>query len=145
VKVGITFSTFDFFHAGHVIMLNEAKQQCDYLIAGIQTDPTLDRPDTKNKPVQSIVERQIQVSGCRHVDEVIVYSTEQDVEDILSVYKIDIRILGEEYINIPFTGKDICELREIELYYNERSHKFSTTELRERLRENGTEEKNNRV
>ena len=118
-------------------MLNEAKQQCDYLIAGIQTDPTIDRPNTKNKPVQSIVERQLQVSGCRHVDEVIVYTTEQDVEDILSVYKIDIRILGEEYINIPFTGKDICEQRGIELYFNERSHKFSTTELRERLKEDG--------
>ena len=103
LKIGITFSTFDLLHAGHIAMLAEVKNHCDYLIAGIQTDPTIDRPNTKNKPVQSIVERQIQVSACRFVDEIVVYQTEKDLEDILLTLPIDVRILGIEYADKDFT------------------------------------------
>jgi glycerol-3-phosphate cytidylyltransferase len=103
-RIGITCSTFDLFHAGHVIMLEEAKRQCDYLIAAIQTDPTLDRPGTKNRPVQSIVERQIQLAACRYVDEVVVYQTEQDLVDLLLILPIDVRVLGVEYQDKYFTG-----------------------------------------
>ena len=133
-RVGITFSTFDLFHAGHVIMLEEAKRQCDHLIAAIQVDPTLDRA-SKNKPVQSIIERQIQVAACRHVDEIIVYSTEKELEDILMSLPVDVRILGEEYRDKEFTGKDICIRRGIELYYNKRDHFFSSSDLRLRVYE----------
>jgi glycerol-3-phosphate cytidylyltransferase len=131
-RIGITCSTFDLFHAGHVIMLEEAKRQCDYLIAAIQVDPTLDRA-SKNKPVQSIIERQIQVSACKHVDEIIVYSTEKELEDIFMALPIDIRILGEEYKDTEFTGKTICEKRGIEIYYNKRDHYFSSSDLRQRV------------
>ena len=131
-KIGVTCSTFDLFHAGHVIMLEEAKRQCDYLIAAIQVDPTLDR-ETKNKPVQSIIERQIQVSACKHVDEIIVYSTEKELEDIFMALPIDVRILGEEYKDTDYTGKDICMKRGIELYFNKRDHFFSSSDLRQRV------------
>ena len=131
-KIGVTCSTFDLFHAGHVIMLEEAKRQCDYLIAAIQVDPTLDR-ETKNKPVQSIIERQIQVSACKHVDEIIVYSTEKELEDIFMALPIDVRILGEEYKDTEFTGKEICMKRGIELYFNKRDHFFSSSDLRQRV------------
>lgn len=134
-KVGFTASTFDLFHAGHVVMLQEAKTKCDYLIVAIQTDPTIDRPDVKNKPIQSIVERQLQVKACKYVDEVIVYSTEKDLEDILKTLPIDIRILGVEYKDKQFTGKDICLIRNIEFYYNKRDHSFSSTDLRKRVYE----------
>ena len=135
-KIGITFSTFDLFHAGHILMLKEARENCDHLIAGIQTDPTIDRPDIKNKPIQSIIERQIQVKSCKYVDSVIVYETEKDVEDILKSTKIDVRILGVEYINKNFTGKEICKQKGIEIVYNSRDHNWSTTELRKRINEN---------
>ena len=131
--VGITFSTFDLLHAGHVAMLREAKNHCDYLIAGIQTDPTLDRADTKNKPVQTLVERYAQLAAVKYVDEIIPYQTEQDLKDILNMYEIDIRILGEEYKDKAFTGKDICNKRGIDLYFNKRDHRFSTSDLRERV------------
>ena len=131
-KIGITCSTFDLFHAGHVIMLEEAKRQCDYLIAAIQVDPTLDRTN-KNKPVQSIIEIQIQVSSCKHVDEIIVYSTEKELEDIFMALPIDVRILGEEYKDTEFTGKEICMKRGIELYFNKRDHFFSSSDLRQRV------------
>ena len=131
-KIGVTCSTFDLFHAGHVIMLEEAKRQCDYLIAAIQVDPTLDR-QTKNKPVQSIIERQIQVSACKHVDEIIVYSTEKELEDIFMALPIDVRILGEEYKDTEYTGKEICMKRGIELYFNKRDHFFSSSDLRQRV------------
>lgn len=134
-RIGITCSTFDLFHAGHVIMLEEAKRQCDYLIAAIQVDPTLDRPLSKNKPVQSIIERQIQVSSCKHVDEIIVYSTEKELEDIFMALPIDVRILGEEYKDTEFTGKEICIKRGIEFYYNKRDHFFSSSDLRQRVYE----------
>jgi glycerol-3-phosphate cytidylyltransferase len=131
MKTGITFSTFDLLHCGHILMLKEAKDQCDYLICGLQTDPTIDRPDTKNKPIQSIVERYIQLSAVEYVNEVIVYQTEKDLIDILKCFPIDIRIIGEEYRGREFTGKSISG---IEMYYNERNHDFSTTELRNRIK-----------
>lgn len=131
--VGITASTFDLFHAGHIVMLEDAKKQCDWLIAAIQTDPTIDRPNTKNKPVQSIIERQIQVSACKYVDDVIVYNTEKELEDILLTFPIDVRIMGEEYKDRNFTGKEICEKRKIQIYFNKRDHYFSSTDLRTRV------------
>ena len=133
LKVGITFSTFDLFHAGHVAMLSEAKNHCDYLIAALQTDPTIDRPDSKNPPIQSIVERQIQLSTNRNVDEVVIYQTEKDLEDLLLILPIDVRILGVEYADKDFTGKEICMKRGIEIVYNGRDHSFSSSSLRKRV------------
>lgn len=132
MKVGITFSCFDLFHAGHVAMLKEAKTQCDYLIVGLQTDPTIDRPE-KNKPIQSVFERYMQLKACKYIDEIVPYATEKDVEDILLTYHIDVRIIGEDYIHQNFTGKDLCGFRNIEIYYNRRQHSFSTSELRNRV------------
>jgi glycerol-3-phosphate cytidylyltransferase len=135
LTIGITFSTFDLLHAGHIAMLAEAKNHCDYLIAGLQTDPTIDRPETKNAPIQSIVERQIQLSACRFVDEIVVYQTEKDLEDILLTLPIDIRILGIEYADSDFTGRSICERRGIGLVFNSRDHSFSSSSLRKRVTE----------
>ena len=132
-KIGITFSAWDMFHAGHVAMLAEAKNHCDYLICGLQTDPTIDRPDTKNKPVQSIVERQIQLAACRYVDEVVVYQTEQDLVDLLLILPLDIRVLGVEYQDKNFTGMEECYHRNIELVFNGRDHSFSSSSLRRRV------------
>ena len=132
-KIGITFSSWDMFHAGHVAMLAEAKNHCDYLICGLQTDPTIDRPDTKNRPVQSIVERQIQLAACRYVDEVVVYSTEQDLCDLLLILPVDVRVLGVEYEGQHFSGRDECHKREIELVFNGRDHSFSSSSLRKRV------------
>jgi glycerol-3-phosphate cytidylyltransferase len=132
LKIGITFSTFDMLHAGHIAMLAEAKNHCDYLIAGLQTDPTIDRT-SKNKPVQSIVERQIQLSACRYVDEVVVYQTEQDLVDLLLILPLDVRMLGVEYEDKDFTGRSECELRGIELIFNGRDHSFSSSSLRKRV------------
>ena len=134
-KIGVTFSTFDMLHAGHIAMLAEAKNHCDYLIAGLQTDPTIDRPDTKNKPVQSIVERQIQLAACRYVDEVVVYQTEQDLVDLLLILPIDVRVLGVEYQEKEFTGREECDMRNIELIFNGRDHSFSSSSLRKRVAE----------
>jgi glycerol-3-phosphate cytidylyltransferase len=128
MKTGFTCSCFDLFHAGHIMMLKEAKAQCDYLIVGLQTDPTIDRP-TKNKPIQSIFERFVQLNSCVYVDEVVVYATEKDLMDILLTYSIDVRIVGDEYKDKNFTGKEL----DIPIYYNARKHSFSTTELRERV------------
>jgi len=130
--IGFTCSTFDLLHAGHILMLAEAKQICDYLIVGLQTDPTIDRPDTKNKPVQSVVERYVQLSAVKFVDEIIVYDTEKDLEDLLMFLPINHRIIGEEYRDKPFTGKNICEDRGINIIYNSRKHRFSSSELRQR-------------
>lgn len=135
LKIGITFSAFDLLHAGHIAMLAEAKNHCDYLIAALQTDPTIDRHSSKNPPIQSIVERQIQLSTNRNVDEVVVYQTEKDVEDILLTLPIDVRILGVEYADKEFTGKKICQQRGIELVYNRRDHSFSSSSLRKRVAE----------
>jgi glycerol-3-phosphate cytidylyltransferase len=133
MKVGITFSTFDLFHAGHVKMLEEAKQQCDYLIVGLQLDPSIDRPE-KNGPSQSIIERYIQLKGSKHIDEIVPYVSEQDLEDILRSFKIDVRIIGEEYTKINFTGKDYCKQKGIDIYFNSRDHRFSSSGLRKQLK-----------
>ena len=130
--VGITFSTFDFFHAGHVKMLEEAKSICDYLIVGLQLDPSIDREE-KNKPVQSIIERYIQVSSCKYVDEVVPYIRETDLDEILRSFKIDIRIIGEEYRDKNFTGKEYCEANGIQLYFNRRDHNYSSSNIRKKL------------
>jgi glycerol-3-phosphate cytidylyltransferase len=132
MTIGFTASAFDLLHSGHIMMLREAKQQCDYLICGLQIDPSIDRPD-KNKPIQSVVERYTQLAAVRYVDEIVPYLTETDLEDILEMYPIDIRILGEEYKDKDFTGRDICKSREIKLYFNVRDHRFSTSELRKRI------------
>lgn len=134
-KIGITFSTFDLLHAGHIAMLAEAKNHCDYLIAGLQTDPTIDRPDTKNKPVQSIVERQLALSGCRFVDDIVIYSTEQDLVDLILTLPIDVRILGVEYEDTNFTGRNEGVGRQIEHVFNRRDHSFSSSSLRKRVAE----------
>lgn len=134
MKIGFTASSFDLLHAGHTLMLEEAKRHCDYLIVGLQTDPTVDRPE-KNAPVQTVVERYLQLRGCKYVDEIIPYSTEQDLEDILSGMHIDMRVLGVEYRDKDFTGHDICKKRGIEIYFNERDHRFSSSGLRRTVAE----------
>ena len=133
-KVGITFSTFDLFHAGHVKMLEEAKTVCDYLIVGLQLDPSIDREE-KNTPSQSVIERYIQLKGSKYVDEIIPYVREQDLEDILKSFKIDIRIIGVEYKNKQFTGRKYCEDKGIEIYYNSRDHRFSSSSLRLKIKD----------
>ena len=132
MKVGFTCSTFDLLHAGHVIMLREAKEQCDYLLVGLQVDPSVDRKD-KNSPIQTIVERYTQLKAVGYVDEIIPYGTEEDLEDILQMYPINIRILGEEYRDKDFTGKDICRSRDIDLHFNKRDHRFNTSGLRSQV------------
>ena len=132
-KIGITFSQFDLLHAGHIAMLAEAKNHCDYLIAGLQTNASIDRPDTKNPPIQSIVERQIQLAACRYVDEVVVYQTEQDLIDLLLILPLDIRILGEEYNDTNFTGRSEGQGRQIQVIFNRRDHSFSSSSLRKRV------------
>ena len=130
--VGFTCSTFDLLHAGHILMLAECKNICDYLIVGVQSDPTIDRPETKNKPVQSVVERYVQLSAVKFIDQIIVYDTEKDLEDLLMFLPIGVRIIGEEYKDKEFTSKQICEDRGIKVWYNSRSHRFSSSELRQR-------------
>jgi glycerol-3-phosphate cytidylyltransferase len=134
MKVGITFSAFDLFHAGHIKMLEEAKSKCDYLIVGLQTDPTFDRPN-KNKPIQTVVERYIQLKGCKFVDEIVPYATEQDLEDILQSFQIDIRIVGDEYSEKDFTGRKYCEEKGILFFFNTRDHRFSSSSLRKEVYE----------
>ncbi|MFD2538359.1 adenylyltransferase/cytidyltransferase family protein [Sphingobacterium chuzhouense] len=129
MKIGITFSAFDLLHAGHIKMLEDGKEQCDFLICCLQTDPTLDRPE-KNKPTQTVFERYMQLRGCKHVDKIIPYATEQDLEDILRSYKIHVRILGDEYKDKNFTGRKYCEEKGIELYFNRRENRFSSSSLR---------------
>jgi len=133
MKVGITFSAFDLLHAGHIKMLEECKGNCDYLIVGLQTDPTIDRPE-KNKPVQSIVERYIQLKACVHVDEIVPYTTELELIEILQSFKLSIRFIGEDYLNKDFTGKQFCIDNNIELFFNSRKHKFSSSSLRLKLK-----------
>jgi len=132
MKIGFTASAFDLLHAGHTLMLEEAKEQCDWLIVGLQTDPSKDRA-SKNKPAQTIVERYLQLRACKYVDEIIPYSTEQDLEDLLAGMHIDVRILGIEYRDKDFTGHDICKKRDIEIYFNERDHRFSSSGLRKHI------------
>ena len=137
-KIGFTCSTFDLFHAGHVAMLKECKQNCDYLIVGLQTDPSIDRQE-KNKPVQSIVERYVQLSACKYVDEIVPYETEKDLLDYLKLHErtINIRFVGEEYMDKDFTGRELTSTfgddNKMIIYYNRRSHDFSSSELRKRI------------
>lgn len=140
MRVGIVFSAFDLLHAGHIGMLREARENCDYLIVGLQTDPTIDRPTEKNKPVQTLVERYAQLNALKFVDEIVPYQTEEDVIDILELFQINVRFLGEEYREKEFTGKDVCRKRGIELHFNKRDHRFSTSGLRKRV---ATAEKDN--
>lgn len=133
-KIGIVASTFDLLHAGHVVMLREAKTQCDHLICALQVDPSVDRED-KNSPIQTIVERYVQLSAVKYVDEIVVYQTEKDLEDILELYPIDVRILGEEYKDKDFTGREICKRRGIRIHFNKRDHRFSSSGLRKRVTE----------
>lgn len=135
MTVGFTCGAFDLFHAGHIAMLQEAKSVCDYLIVGIKVNPAIDQSG-KNKPIQSIVERQIQVRACKYVDETIVYETEKDLMDLLTILDIDIRIVGQDHANKPEPSPrdEICQRKGIEIYCNKRDHRFSTTELRERIK-----------
>lgn len=128
VVVGFTCSAFDLLHAGHVVMLQEARSKCDYLICGLLVDPSVDRPDTKNKPVQSMFERYLQLSACKYVDEIIPFEREQDIVDIILTINPDIRFCGEEYKDVDHTGKGLCYT-----YYNKRKHSFSTSSLRQRI------------
>lgn len=131
-RIGITCGAFDLLHAGHVAMLAECKDNCDYLIVALQNDPSLDR-ESKNKPIQSLFERQLQLSACRFVDDIVVYNTEKELEDIFKTLPIDVRIIGADYIGKDFTAKQYCIDKAIDIVYNSRSHSFSTSELRERV------------
>ena len=133
MKTGITFSTFDLLHAGHIGMLREAKANCDYLIVGLQSDPTIDNTDTKNEPIQTGVERYAQLYALKFVDEIVPYQTEQDVIDILELFQLDVRFLGEEYREKEFTGRATCAARGIDIYFNKREHRFSSSDLRNRV------------
>ena len=132
MKIGFTCSTFDLLHAGHIAMLREAKAQCDYLIVGLQTDPTISRP-TKNSPIQTVVERYTQLKCCKYIDEIIPYVYEKDIIDIIQTYNIDVRIIGEEYKYKMYTGKNECKNLGIKLYYNKRQHRFSSSYLRKHI------------
>ena len=131
MEIGFTAGAFDLLHAGHVLMLQEAAEQCDYLVVGLHTDPTIDRPDTKNRPIQSVFERYVQLKALSVVDEIIPYETEQDLLTLLSTMKIDVRIIGEDYVDKNFTGKDL----DIFVHYNSRKHSLSTSELRKRVKD----------
>jgi glycerol-3-phosphate cytidylyltransferase len=131
--IGITFSQFDMLHAGHIAMLAEAKNHCDYLIAGLQTDASIDRPNQKNAPIQSVVERQIQLAAVRYVDEIVIYQTEQDLVDLLLILPVDVRILGVEYENQNYTGEHEGMIRGIKPIFNKRDHSFSSSSLRKRV------------
>ena len=132
MKTGVTFSTFDLLHAGHISMLKEAKSQCDYLICGLHVDPKIERPN-KNSPIQSLVERYIQLSAVKYVDEIVPYNLEQDLYDILLTYPIDIRLIGADYKDVDVSGKQLCIDNSIKIYYNNRRHDFSSSGLRKRI------------
>ena len=133
MKIGFNCSSFDLFHAGHVTMLKMEKEMCDYLKVALQVDPTVDRPGVKNKPIQSVYERYVQLQGCKYVDEILVYETEADLFNLIQTQTINIRFLSEEYENIDFTGKQYCIDNGIEIYYHLRRHRYSSTELRNRV------------
>ena len=135
MKIGFNCSSFDLFHAGHVTMLKEERRYCDYLIVALQTDPTVDRPKEKNKPIQSVYERFVQISACKYVDEVLIYTTEDDLLNMLKTQHIDIRFLGDEYKTKEFTGKQWCLDNGIELHYHLREHPYSSSRLRKRVYE----------
>jgi glycerol-3-phosphate cytidylyltransferase len=133
MKIGFNCSSFDLFHAGHVTMLKMEKEMCDYLKVALQVDPTVDRPGIKNKPVQSVYERYVQLQACKYVDEILVYETEEDLLNLIQTQTINIRFLSEEYIDRDFTGKQYCIDNNIELFYHLRKHKYSSTEIRNRV------------
>jgi glycerol-3-phosphate cytidylyltransferase len=135
MKIGFNCSSFDLFHAGHVTMLKMEKNLCDYLIVALQVDPTVDRPGIKNKPVQSVYERYVQLQGCKYVDEILVYETEQDLLNLIQTQTIHVRFLSEEYLNRDFTGKQYCLNNGIELHYHKRKHQYSSSDLRRRVYE----------
>ena len=135
MKIGFNCSSFDLLHAGHVTMLKMEKQLCDYLIVALQVDPTIDRPGVKNKPSQSVYERYVQLQACKYVDEILVYSTEADLLNLIQTQTMHIRFLSEEYLNRDFTGKQYCMDNGIELFYHKRQHTYSTTDLRNRVYE----------
>lgn len=128
--IGFTASTFDLLHAGHVIMLQEARTQCDYLIVGLLTDPTISRPDSKNKPIQTILERWFQLQAIDGVDMVIPFDTEEDLADMIKILKPNLRFVGKEYEGKPHTGWDI---KTTKIIYNDRSHNYGSSQLRERI------------
>lgn len=129
---GFTCGAFDLMHAGHILMLEEAKTMCKHLIVGIQTDPTIDRP-SKNKPVESITERFVCLQAVKYVDDVIPYATEQDLIELLKMLPIGVRIVGADYVDKDFTGKKYCEDNGIAIYYNNRNHSMSSSDLRKRV------------
>ena len=133
MKIGFNCSSCDLFHAGHVTMMKMEKQLCDYLIVALQVDPTIDRPGVKNKPVQSVYERYVQLQGCKYVDEILVYETEADLLNLLQTQNIDVRFLSEEYKDRDFTGKQYFIDNGIELFFHLRRHQYSSTELRNRV------------
>ena len=133
MTVGFTCSAFDLLHPGHIAMLRECKEHCDWLIVGLHVDPTIERVNAKQKPVQSVYERYVQLSGCKYVDEIIPYEKEEDLINLLAIEPISIRFVGEEYRETYITGQDICEKRGIEIFYNSRRHMYSSTDLRGRL------------
>lgn len=130
--IGFTSVVGDLLHAGHCLMLEECKRYCDYLYVGLIDDPTIDRPQ-KNKPIQSLFERYVQLNSNKNVDEVIPLSGEADLELALKSLPINIRFVGDDYLNKNFTGKDICEKLNIKIIYNKRNHGLSSTELRNRI------------
>ena len=132
--IGFTCSAFDLLHPGHVAMLKECKDNCDYLIVGLHTDPSIDRPGAKNKPAQTVYERFAQLRACKYVDEIIPYETEYDLINLIAVENINIRFVGEEYSDTYLTAQDICDSRGIQIFYNSRKHKYSSSELRSRLK-----------
>lgn len=133
MMIGFTCSAFDLLHPGHIAMLRECKEHCDWLIVGLHVDPTVERVKAKQKPVQSVYERYVQLSGCKYVDEIIPYEKEEDLINLLAIEPIDIRFVGEEYKDTYITGQDICEKRNIQIFYNTRKHMYSSTDLRGRL------------
>ena len=135
MKIGFQCSSFDLLHAGHVTMLKMEKNLCDYLKVALQVDPTVDRPGLKNKPVQSVYERYVQLQACKYIDEIVVYETEKDLLNIIMTQEMHIRFLSEEYLNKEFTGKQYCLDNNIELHYHKRKHSYSSTDLRERVYE----------
>ena len=135
MKIGFNCSSCDLFHAGHVTMLKMEKHMCDHLIVALQVDPTIDRPGIKNKPTQSVYERYVQLQGCKYVDEILVYETENDLLNLIKTQTIHIRFLSEEYKNIDFTGKQYCIDNGIEIHFHKREHQYSSTELRNRVYE----------
>lgn len=133
MKIGFQCSSFDLFHAGHVTMLKMEKELCDYLKVALQVDPSVDRPGVKNKPVQSVYERYVQLQGCKYVDEILVYETEKDLLNLIMTQDMHIRFLSEEYINRDATGKQYCIDNGIEIFYHKRRHDYSSTDLRKRV------------